>query len=1123
MSDYFSLGNPANNDHGNNERRALNVPMSGDTDCNSVHSGDSQYLMEMGPDSNTPAEYTLAPSTISGISAAAISPSPFSKDSVLPKTDPKSPYYVNVPVPKALPTEASSGSSSAGVSTGSGATAVAGDSESNDGQYVREYPTDILVDRFYKWRKILKGLIAYLKEVAYAQEQFARINYQLKSSVKFPFLTDLEEGTNKLVDPLSSNGPARKQQPLTLAQQKQQQQDALAQQQKPRDVTPNESNVNASEYDFQAIKSSESDESSAASGFMKFGSGSIQDTQVILKKYHLSLANQQLKISKEITASIVPKMEDLRKDLQLKIKEIKDLHGDFKTNINEHVAITGQLLNKYIASVRFMNTATTDGSDQIKLHKKNNQLKAKHDPYLLKLQLDLQLKRQMLEENYLQEAFINLQSSGMELEKIVYSKIQHSVQRYCILVDSEARLMIKNLCRELQQGLLSRPPALEWDHFVSHQPTCLLNWKSNDPIPRPRKLSDIVYPQMKSPLAKCIRAGYLTKKSKYLKNYNKGYFVLTSNYLHEFKSSNFFKLSADSPSETKDNQNVPISSQSSAKTSLVPVMSISLNDCILTETSDTKFTLVGKPTFNDIDFKRVGPSAKNSSTNVAGSLTAPSLYMTAHDAPKKLKKTAIGMLLKGGKSKSSSSGAKREEPEEVKEFYAAAQQESNKTVNWVFKPASSNPTEEDIRQFKKWAHDLKNLTTFNNTKDRARYIEERALKTQSRVRGFPNKPNMGSSNMMTLLDGSSANHVDPSSFRKERPGRPQYIQLQNSSASSSALDLASQRSRVNTPAVDDNGNLITFAERRNVPGSLAVMSPGLASPRYSPNSNSESSSSVSSMQQHQLQPQQQQSGEYGVPISSPGVSPTIATVTSGTPVGKSRHRRNVSQTHSLPVLTPPLIPSVNSPKSVHSDGSMGGYFAIPVKSHNDSSQSSSPSYTDDQVQQNALSRTSSRGTAMGMRSTSGGYSPQLLGMMAQQPSSIPKVRLNDQDVTHHADQALQRADISAPQIKMTKNTGASDVPTVRSESTINNGNPSLYLRSNHSANSLNTNPSRVHPIRKHKKNVSFSSLNSLMFSKKSSNPGGSHMTDQFMSGGIQEDDDGEGNSQSVKLNQSIYS
>lgn len=46
----------------------------------------------------------------------------------------------------------------------------------------------------------------------------------------------------------------------------------------------------------------------------------------------------------------------------------------------------------------------------------------KHDPYLLKLQLDLQLKRQVAEETYLQEAFINLQSSGLQLEKLYTPK-----------------------------------------------------------------------------------------------------------------------------------------------------------------------------------------------------------------------------------------------------------------------------------------------------------------------------------------------------------------------------------------------------------------------------------------------------------------------------------------------------------------------------------------------------------------------------------------------------------------------------------------------------------------------------------------------------------------------------
>ncbi|QLG71561.1 hypothetical protein HG535_0B06050 [Zygotorulaspora mrakii] len=1144
MSDYFSLGQ--RNDSGGN---SPGLVANDHGDAASTKSGDS-YLLNISPSDHTlvdshPAHsyqyqqqyqqqipqypqqqhgqsqpmgqyqhhHQKAPSTISGISAMDdLSQSAAIRDSVLPKTDPKSPYFVNVPIPVSGSQEAAFATSAA-----TGAATGPGTPSEEDDQFVREYPTDILMDRFYKWRKILKGLIIYLREVAYSQEQFARINFQLKGSVKFPFLTDIEDSTNKLFDPLSAKGPAKKQQPVTLAQKKQQQQQQQ-QQQLPNEVENrpgfNESGLNVSEYTFQAVKTAESDESSAASGFMKFGSGSVQDIQVILKKYHLSLANQQLKVSKEITGTMIPKMEDLRKDLQLKIKEIKELHGDFKTNINEHVAITGQFLTKYIASVRYMNTATFDGSESIKLNKKGNQLKPKHDPYLLKLQLDLQLKRQLLEENYLQEAFINLQTSGMELEKIVYARIQHTLQKYCLLIDSEARLMIKNLCRELQQGMLSRPPALEWDHFVSHHPACLINWKSTDPIPVPRKLSDIIYPQMKSSLAKCIRAGYLSKKSKYLKNYNKGYFVLTSNYLHEFKSSNFFKASVNSPGEAKDHQNVPIASQNTAKTSLVPIMSISLNDCILTEASDSKFVIVGKPTFNDLDLSKIGTSAK---TNLS-SMSSTNHVHTLQEAPKKLTKSTIGKLLKGGKSKTSSHIPKKEDSEEVQEFYAAAQKEVDKTVNWVFKPASSNPTPEDIKQFKKWAHDLKNLTTFNDTKERSRFIEERILKTQSRVRGNLSKTSTSSISLPAMNDFSTPN-TNASSFRKERPGRPQYIQLQNSSS----LDFA-HGSRVNTPAVDDNGNLITVAERRYIPSTLSMTSPGIASPHsFNSNSNSEGSSSRNSLLNASQQFQQQtplSNNSTNEPVSGivgHDMIPNTAPVVSGTPVNNLRHKRNVSQTHSLGGMSAPPAPlsNISSPKSVHSEGSMGGYFSIPVKPHS-ASQGSTPLYTDDsQGQQNSISTNPSRTSNLGMRSASGGYSPQQLGIMNQVSSSVPRFKLNDQDVHHHDN---QQGDVSAQKFK--KNATAGALPAVKVEGNLNGGN-SLYMRSNHSANSLTSNPTRMHPIRKHKKNVSFSSLNSLMFSKKAT-PGGTHMTDQFMSGGIQEDDD-DHDSQSIKLNQSIYS
>ncbi|QLQ80217.1 hypothetical protein HG537_0D02180 [Torulaspora globosa] len=1094
MSDYFSLGRDGNETRvelsSNDANRVKSGGFDREDDRLSIHSNDS-YLLELLPESSISGNQV--PSEVSsGISSAAISSVKGSKDHILPRWDRRSPYYVDVPVPKPSSIDA-------------GESGTAAESDSAEGKYVREYPTDILVDRFYKWRKVLKGLIAYLREVAYAQEQFGRVNFQLKSAVKFPFLTDLEDGSNRLVDPLASRGPAKKQQPVTLAQKKQQESSVAA-------TGVGENSLNNTENEFQAVRTAESDDTSASSGFMKFGSGSVQDIQVILKKYHLSLAHQQFKISKEITTTVIPKMEDLRKDLQLKIREIKELHGDFKTNINEHVAITGQLLNKYIASVKFVtNNFSSDGSDHIKLHKKNNQLKPKHDPYLLKLQLDLQLKRQLLEENYLQEAYINLQTSGMELEKIIYSKVQHALQKYCLLIDSEARLMIKNLCRELQQGMLSRPPALEWDHFVSHHPTCLLNWKSNDPVPPARKLSEIIYPQMKSPLAKCIRAGYLSKKSKYLKNYNKGYFVLTSNYLHEFKSSNFFKVT-NSSEETKDHQNVSTAAQSSTKTSLIPVMSISLNDCVLMEASEHKFVLVGVPTFND--FQKVSNSTKGSLTSIAGT-SSPT-----NEGPKKLKKAAFGKLLKGGKSKQSAPKT-AEEQEEMKQFYAAARQETNKTVNWVFKPASSNPSEEEIRLFKKWIHDLRNLTSFNNTEERSKFIEERVLKAQTRVKSIP-KGSASTSSMSALGEGSN---VDGSSFKKERPGRPKFIQLQNSPASSSALDISAYRSKVNTPAVDDNGNLITVAERRHIPASLYMTSP-ITSPRMSPGSDSSSAISLVHQQLHQQSQQAADPQQPQADTSGHNLVMNTAPVVSGVPVGESyrRHHRNTSLTQSLPGVNVHSISAINSPKSINSEGSSGGYFAIPVARSNDGSEGSTPSYADDRISQSYAPPNGNRGLAM--RSISGGYSPQLVNLHSQAPSPVPKLRLNDQDVAHSAVDETQttQVDSSLAYNRFKRNQLLGDVPSTKSDSTLASGSPSLYLRSNNSTNSLGSTASRTHPIRKHKKNVSFSSLNSLMFSKKAANAGGSHMTDQFMSGGIREDDDdSEKDSHCLKLNQSIYS
>lgn len=361
---------------------------------------------------------------------------------------------------------------------------------------LQSHPTEVLSKRFESWRQIIKSLINYLKSVSIAQQQFNKINENLIETINFPIFNDIHLRSQKLLP---------------------------------------------------AINQQES------KNFMEFGSGSIQDIQIMLKKYHYNLAKAQYNTALELSNNVIPRLEELRKDLALKIKEIKNLNSDFNNSISEQIALTGQLLHEYIDQVEAL-----VGGDKT--------VGGKADPYLLRLRLEIQLKKQLNEENLIEEAFINLQITGLELEKIIFQELQNSLKDYSELIAQEILLHYANLINELAQGILKKPNFIEWDSFIDKNHKSLINLKHNDQIPVPRNLNSIEYPYNKSIVSKCLRSGYFYKKNKFLKNYSKSFFILTINYLHEFKSSNLIQ----------DSQ---------------PIHSISLNDSILTESNQEKFQL----------------------------------------------------------------------------------------------------------------------------------------------------------------------------------------------------------------------------------------------------------------------------------------------------------------------------------------------------------------------------------------------------------------------------------------------------------------------------------------------------------------------------------------------------
>ncbi|EDO14851.1 hypothetical protein Kpol_359p12 [Vanderwaltozyma polyspora DSM 70294] len=1074
MSDYFSLNH---NNGSSTLAESLITPSVYDSingygpfDEESMQSSESQLLLDLYH--NDPAAILDSNYSFNLHQGA---PHLQGKDSILPRTNKKSPFYTSVPIPKPVKLSAS-----LDIDDHDGYTE--NDIYDGENNFVKEYPTVVLADRFYKWKKILKALINYLKEMAYAQEEFARINTQMKDAVKFKFLTDLDEQTNTLVDPMTHTRPMRKQQPMTLAEKKKQ-------------SNLSSSNLNDSSSfnpaSSQFTLNKDLNNPLAASGFMNFGSGSIQDIQIILKKYHLSLANQQYKVSKEIANNLIPQLESLRKDLSMKVKDIKSLHDNFKTNINDHIKITSQLLNKYITACRVMSNPKFSAKG----------IKPKHDPFLLKLQLDLQLKRQIEEENYLRTAFINLQSAGMKLEKIIYAKVQHTLQSYSSLLGSEAQLVLRILCQELYKGICSNPPAIEWDKFVTCHGKCLINWKSNDPVPPERSFSDIEYPRANSPMGKCIKSGYL-KFRKGNSSSTEGYFILTANYLHEFKSNNLYKSgfypeSVPSLNEIQKGQNAkgnaskgqscksqpvkgqpgyhnPKYTQPKRKKTLLPVFSIPLDECKIIKCSDYKLVLEAPGVYSreatpiapQVIQKHYSGSqlAKQTAENLH-SMSSTTLTKTGQEAQKIVTKSHHGLskLWKGSsssesrKASNSSSTSLQSQRNPVKKVPNA--NEVLTPVKWTFYIDQTTATPQDVKYFKKWINDIKYLTSFTDIHQRANFIEENMLKNSRQTSNSVVPSNELASGFISNFTASSLSIPEP----------PSAFTLINANAS-----------RITSPILDDKGNLIA-PMRSYSAGSIPVLNSGNTS---------------ASNSQIKIEP--------------------------------------LTQAKNINNVTSPNM-SMLSHKTQNSDESSGGYFALPVRR---------------EVRSNP---TTPHQESQGSRSPGSTLSQKIgdisISLEDIERMKLPQMKLNNQDFMLTAPK-FQRS-VSASSIPTTtvldaKNTAIDNLTGIEmanSNGISINSNPGIkinndlisnnenhglmYHSANNSSNSLNLTPvnSRVQSVKKHKKTRSFSSLSSLKFSKRTGATSGMFYNEHMMNNGIDEHDDCESLEEApkvIKLSQSLY-
>ncbi|KAI1130163.1 hypothetical protein F5Y10DRAFT_289968 [Nemania abortiva] len=300
-------------------------------------------------------------------------------------------------------------------------------------------PTEVLAQRFQAWRKILKDLIAYFREIQNHYE------HRSKSLLK------LANVCNNLATP---------------------------------------------------------------PGFL--ASDGLDDALQILRGYH-KMAILEANKAKEIEGDVILALTGLRNDLNQKMKEIKSLSGDFKNSVEKEMDGTRKAVKalQEVLGQNELDPSMTTG---------------KQDPYLLRLAVDRQVERQLDEENYLHQAYLNLEASGRELESIVVGEIQKSYNAYAGILKREADAGY-NTVDELRSGPVAMPKDREWVNFIQRDSQFV------DPEIPIRTAEHIHYPGQDHFACQEIRAGLLERKSKYLKSYTAGWYVLSPTHLHEFKSA----------------------------------------------------------------------------------------------------------------------------------------------------------------------------------------------------------------------------------------------------------------------------------------------------------------------------------------------------------------------------------------------------------------------------------------------------------------------------------------------------------------------------------------------------------------------------------------------------------
>jgi hypothetical protein len=124
--------------------------------------------------------------------------------------------------------------------------------------------------------------------------------------------------------------------------------------------------------------------------------GGLNEANRILRDYHKQSVAESNK-ARDIENDVINQLSGLRADLGQKIKEIKSLSGDFKNSVEKEKDHTRKAVNGLQEAL-----AVVDSNPHA--------IAGKDDPFLIRLNVERQVEKQVDEENYLHRVCITMLS-----------------------------------------------------------------------------------------------------------------------------------------------------------------------------------------------------------------------------------------------------------------------------------------------------------------------------------------------------------------------------------------------------------------------------------------------------------------------------------------------------------------------------------------------------------------------------------------------------------------------------------------------------------------------------------------------------------------------------------------